>query len=231
LMRHTLFVNATLDWLNETKPRHVTVFQVEGSDLRAGDAYPNHQQEWANLLQEHQLDPSNDGEVHSKPDIVITFGEKYPPRVIILDLCAGSPDKLHWENEVLSLCAESNIDLNPSWFDEEGRFTPQGILALPVHAQPAARRLKVLKTMRYIKRYTAWAQLFSQKIMIGCTVEILALPVSVTGTIPKFTKDRLKRFATDKQVIALTRKLRAIAWNAAIQAFKAWQKEDGHPEP
>jgi ribonuclease HI len=235
--RHTDLVNTTLAWLSSCKPKGVSIFLVEGSPARASEDHVELQEKWASLLRDRQLVPDDRGVVHWKPDIVIFLQQKdRPTQVKLLDLSAGSPDKLYWENEVISACKETHTELNLDWFDEDGRFTSDGLLALPAQAQEAANKLnvpgqeKVLKTMRYMKRYAAWADLFRTEMIPGCSVDILALPISVTGTVPTFTRNRIKQFATDTQADQLLKSLRIDAWSAAIKIFDAWQHE-GNPSP
>jgi hypothetical protein len=220
--RHTAWVSCLVDWC-EGLGGGWKILQAEGHD---GD--PDFEATRCELKQAVALGTLRrgpDGRQHYKPDVVIARRLLTGLEVRVLDVCAGSPDKLCWESEIRNELSKVKL-ASTVLFSFEGALTPQGLEHLKEESKEKAARITQFKSIRYQHRYQDWADtLQSLDHSKNAEVTIHAVALGVTGYIPPMTSHALLDFTDEKSVRKLMRALRMESWKHAILAYDAWRKE------
>jgi hypothetical protein len=173
---------------------------------------------------------------HWKPDGILArrVGDKIS--LLIIDVTFGADDKLAIEDEILRHWARSEPPnarqwppLDTSFFDKDGKFTEEGLTALPTDLRTKARRLSVFHPARYAKRYGPLTEALSRDPAVKCDghPQILTIAIGVAGWIPDYTYQGLRKIFPNKNhnLRDATRALRITAQAFAIKAWRAFRDD------
>jgi hypothetical protein len=174
------------------------------------------------------------GPQHWKPDGVLAKQVGGSTSLLLVDITFGSDDKLVIEDDILSHWAHTKPagtepPLNSSFFDEEGRFTEEGLSSLTPALRSRAELLSVFHPARYAKRYAPLAAALARDPTVKCgqTPQVLTIAIGVAGWIPEYTYQGLKKiFPDDKYGVRdATRALRISAQTYAVKAWRAFRED------
>ena len=186
-------------------------------------------------LGEAALDGQGDSPVaqHYKPDILMRRNKD--GKILVLDLCYGSDDKLVFEDEVITAWYEEKVPNAPKttspdfWlgplFKENGSMAEAGITKFGEDSAKVA----IFKHARYMRRY---ARLATALRSYGSrNVQILPLAIGVGALIPNFTRRYLKFLLGEESVKLLLRNLTHLTQRYLVRAYRAYRQEptDGLP--
>ena len=121
--------------------------------------------------------------------------------------------------------------LTSSFFDDNGKFTEEGLRSLPEPLQIQARKISVFHPARYAKRYQRLTTVLRDSTTFRCARQprVLTIAVGVAGWLPQYTWRNLKYIfngPNDKDAERKpTRALRIVAQAYAVKAWRAFRNE------
>ena len=235
IVRHDTWVTTIATAVHESKSGWEI---IRGQGVEGSEMFRVFNNSVTSALLRKTLQPSRDKRSHWKPDLILGLKTRSTIKILILDLCGGNPERLFVENDLFKHLQKMKPE-NHTDFTFEGELTTTGVSTLAklkgvsvTELETTLQTFTTFKTVRYAQRYQPFKELLDKLLSqdpelkeLKKKINVHAVPIGVTGTIPSFTVTLLKSVLDRKQVPRVLKELRNTSWSFAVKIYKAWRKE------